>query len=29
LAIDGAGNAQLCALATVTMMTLISRGEGK
>jgi len=29
LAIDCAENAQLCALATVTMMTLISRGEGK
>jgi acyl-coenzyme A thioesterase PaaI-like protein len=29
LAIDCAGNAQLCALATVTMMTLTSRGEGK
>ena len=29
LAIDDAGNAQLCALATVTMMTLTSRCEGK
>jgi hypothetical protein len=27
--IDGAGHGQPCGLATVTMMTLTSRGDGK
>lgn len=29
LAVDDAGEARLCGLATVTMMTLTSRGDGK
>jgi uncharacterized protein (TIGR00369 family) len=28
-AVDGSGNEELCGMATVTMMTLTSRGDGK